>query len=392
MPHRHLIRLFDDDRAQWLAQDRAGRVLSGPVDGFPSEPADETVVLVPSSAVLLLQAPRVARQRRQQEQAVAFAIEEQLVAPVEQSHVAIIEDLGPELVAVAVVARQQLDAWLARLTEHGVVPDRVLPESVLLSSEPQSTLLLEGRSATLRHARTGCLSGDVAEVPDWLSLLRTYGDDRGLSVVVDVAPDAPVLDIGAAPVSKVHVAHWLAERVALLPDEGFNLLSGDYTPPRRRAADTRLWRTAAALLLAGLLVAMGSIALERWQLDRQYAQQRAQMETLLRETLPDVQRVVDPRAQMLGELSRRRGQATGTGSLAMLSRIAPLLAGSGRYTPQALEFRGGTLELTLRSADVATLDELRGRITTLGYSAELSAVVPGSSGVEGTLRIRGGGG
>ncbi len=391
MPHRHLIRLFDDDRAQWLAQDRAGRVLSGPVDGFPSEPAEETVVLVPSSAVLLLQAPRVARQRRQLEQAVAFAIEEQLVAPVEQAHVAIIEDLGPELVAVAVVARQQVDAWLARLSENDVVPDRLLPEALLLPPEPQSTLLLEGLSATLRYARSGCLSGTVTEVPDWLALLRTHGDDRGLSVIADVGPDTPDVDIGAAPVSKVSVAHWLAERVALLPDEGFNLLSGDYTPPRRRAADTRLWRAAAALLFAGLLVAMGSMALERWQLERQYAQQRAQMEALLRETLPDVQRVVDPRAQMLGELSRRRGQATGTGALAMLSRIAPLLAGSGRYTPQALEFRGGTLELTVRSADVATLDELRERIASLGYSAELSAVAPGSSGVEGTLRIRGGG-
>lgn len=391
MPHRHLIRLFDDDRAEWLAQDRAGRVLSGPVEGLPREPAEETVVLVPSSAVLLLQAPRVARQRRQLEQAVAFAIEEQLVAPVEQAHVAIVEDLEAEQVTVAVVARQQLDAWLARLSEQGVVPDRVLPESLLLPFEPQSTLLLEGPSATLRYAGAGGLAGAATEVPDWLALLRAHGDDRGLSVIVDVGPDTPAVDIGTAPVTKVRVAHWLAERVSVLPEEGCNLLSADYTPPRRRAAGTRLWRAAAALLLAGVLVAMGSMALERWQLDRQYAQQRAQMEALLRETLPDVQRVVDPRAQMLGELSRRRGQARGSGALMMLSRIAPLLAGSGRYTPQALEFRGGTLELTLRTADVATLDELRERITTLGYSAELSAVVPGSSGVEGTLQIRGGG-
>lgn len=391
MPHRHLIRLFDDGRAQWLAQDRGGRVLAGPVDGLPGEAAEETVVLVSSSAVLLLQAPRVARQRRQLEQAVGFAIEEQLVAPVEQAHVAIIDDLGPDSVAVAVVARAQLDAWLARLAEHGVVPDRLLPEAMLLPYQPQPTLLLDGASATLRHADAGWLSGNVSEVPDWLALLQDHGDDRGVSVVADAAPDALGVDVDAASVSKVHISHWLAERVASLPADGFNLLTGRYTALRRRDAGVRVWRAAAVLVLAAGLLTIGSMAVERWQLDRQHAQQRVQMEALLRETLPDVQRVVDPRAQMLGELSRRRGQATGSGALAMLSRIAPLLAGSGRYTPQALEFRGGTLELTLRSADVATLDELRERITTLGYSAELSSVTPGSSGVEGTLRVRGDG-
>lgn len=391
MPYRHLIRLFADDRSQWLAQDRGGRVLAGPVDGLPGEAAEETVVLVPSSAVLVLPAPRVARQRRQLEQAVGFAVEEQLVAPVEQAHVAIIDDSGPESVAVAVVARAQLEAWLSRLAEHGVVPDRLLPEALLLAHEPQPTLLLDGNSATLRYADTGWLSGTVSEVPAWLALLQDQGDDREIAVVSDAAPAAPDLDVAAASTSRVDIWHWLAQRVAALPAEGFNLLTGPYTAPRRRDAGLRVWRAAAVLALGAGLLTIGSMALERWQLDRQHAHQRAQMELLLREALPDVQRIVDPRAQMLGELSRRRGQATGSGALAMLSRIAPLLAGSGRYTPQALEFRGGTLELTLRSPDVATLDELRARITTLGFSAELSSVTPGSSGVEGILRVRGGG-
>lgn len=390
MTHRHLIRLLDEHRAQWLAQDRAGRVVAGPLDGFPTQAAQETVVLVPSSDVLLLQAPRVARQQRQLERAVAYAIEDQLVAPVEQAHVAILEDIGPETVVVAVVARAQLEAWLARLAEHGVVADRLLPEGCLLPFAPQPTALVEGDTASLRHARIGLLAGDRDELAAWLELLRAQGDERRLALVS--ARSAIDLPGWAADAERtvVEVPSWLAARAAELPASGYNLLTGPYRP-RRRAAATPLWLVAAGLAIAGVLVAMAAMALERWQLDRTYVQQRTQMEALLRETLPGVQRVVDPRAQMLGELSRQRGQGSGAGVLAMLTRIAPLLAGSGRYVPESLEYRSGTLDFTLRGADVETLDQLRGQIVALGYAVELVSMVPGSGGVEGKLRIRGGG-
>ena len=145
------------------------------------------------------------------------------------------------------------------------------------------------------------------------------------------------------------------------------------------------------MVLASAGLAMASMAVERWQLDRVRAQQRVQMETLLRETVPDIQRVVDPRAQMLGEYSRRRGQGEGGSILSLLSRIAPTLAGSGLFTPEAVEYRGDTLDFTLRSKDVATLDELRERVANLGLKVELVSMVPGSASVEGKLRIRGGG-
>lgn len=391
MSHRHLIRLLDDERAHWFALDRAGRVLSGPADGFPGTAADQTVVLVPSSGVLLLEAPRVARQRRQLERALPFAIEDQLIAPVEQAHVAVLDDSGSDTVAVAVLARAQLETWLARLAERGVDADQLLPEGCLLPHDTGPTLLLDGPNATLRHARAGLLSGTREEVADWLALLAEQGESRPLSVITNET--APVLAAWAPGMKIVAAAPdaYLAGRAAHWPAESADLLSGAYAPKGRSGAGGRLWAWAAGLALAGIGIAALSMAVERWQLDRQYAQQRTQMETLLRDTLPDVQRIVDPRAQMLGELSRRSGQAQGGGPLAMIGRIAPLISGSGRYTLDGFEYRSGTLDITVRGPDVATLDELRERIATLGYATELTSMVPGSGGVEGKLRVRGGG-
>lgn len=390
MPHRHLIRLRDAQHSQWLALDRAGRVLSGPTDGLPAAPAEETVVLVPSDEVLLLQAPRVARHRRQLEQAIGYAIEDQLVAPVEQAQVAVFDDAATDFVTVAVVARARLDAWLERLAAQGVVADRLLPEGWLLPATPPS-LLVDGERATLRHAPAGMLCGTLSEAEGWLQVLRAQGDTRAWTLVADRTKAALPDWVGELSLRTVDVATWLAGRLVELKGDAANLLVGSYAPRRRRAQSSRLWRSVAVLLAASVLLALASMLLESWQLDRQYTQQRAQMEALLREALPGTERIVDPRAQMLGELGRRRGQAAGSGVLPMLARIAPLLAGSGRYTPEAIEFRGGTLDLTLRSADIATLDELRERIASLGFTVELGSMVPGSSGVEGKLRIRGGG-
>jgi type II secretory pathway component PulL len=75
--------------------------------------------------------------------------------------------------------------------------------------------------------------------------------------------------------------------------------------------------------------------------------------------------------------------------LPLLARIAPLIAGSGRYTIEALDYREGTLELTVSAPDVAALDSLRASLAALPpLNAELTSALPGSNGYEGRLRIR----
>ena len=133
MPAPHLlIRLRPDGAAEWLALGRDGRVLAGPQAGLPAERGERIDVIVPSDTVLLLRAPRVAKQRHQLEQALPFAIEEQLAAPVESLQVAIADSDGGDTLVAAVVSHARLDAWLAPLRAAGLEPDRVVPESWLL--------------------------------------------------------------------------------------------------------------------------------------------------------------------------------------------------------------------------------------------------------------------
>lgn len=388
MPATHLIRLLPDGAAEWLALARDGRVLSGPQSGLPSAAAEEVTVLVPGEDVLLLRAPRVARQRRQLEQAVPFAIEEQLVAPVESLHVALDDNADSEDLGVAVIDKQRLEHHLAPLRAAGIEPDRLLPDAALLPwQQGSATVLIEGERALLRYGTSAAFAGHARELPDWLSLIAG-----------EASAPARLRWIGAAPAVAPAIAteredlgtplRWFAEQASKVAAP--NLLQGAFAPRRGREGARKLWRWAAMLAGAALLLGLTHMLWEQQQLQSRYAAQRAEMEQLLRAAMPGITRVVEPRAQLAAELSRR-GSNNGEGLLPLLARIAPVLSGTGQYTVDGLEYRGQQLELIVRGADVGTLDRLRETLAASGLKVELTSVNPGSGGVEGRLRIARGG-
>lgn len=386
MTPTHLIRLLPDGGAEWLALGRDGRILSGPQSGLPATPAERTWVLVPAEAALLLRAPRVARARRQLEQAVPFAIEDQLAAPIELSHVALDDSAQGDDLGVAVVSHSAMEAWLAPLHAAGIAPDRMLPDGALLPGEG-ATVFVEGRRALLRYAPAGLFAGSVEEIPDWLALLGTAGAAPPRLRWIGTAASVPA-GLAVEREDADVPLRWFAARFA--QSDAPNLLQGRYAPQRGREDARRVWRWAALLALAAALAGIAQLALERRQLEARHLAQRAEMESLLRTAVPGINRIVDPRAQLAAEQARV-ARGGGSGLLPLLARIAPSLSGSGRYTLDGLEYRGDTLELVVRAPDVATLDGLREALAAMALQVELTGATPGSGGVEGRLRIRGGG-
>jgi general secretion pathway protein L len=389
MPHRLLIRLLAGGATEWLAQGRDGSVLQGPRDGLPDAPADEVVLLLPAEDVLLLAAPRIGRSRAQLAQGLPFAIEEQLAAPVESQHVAFDERSAGDSVPVAVIARERLDGALAVLRSAGLLVDRAYAESQLLpASGAAATAWIDGDRAVLRWAPSGVLVTGTAQLADTLALLRDGG--IGAQPWRILSEDAGAVPPAAGMKAEVigSPLRWLASRLPQV--DGPQLLQGSYRPAQRRSESSGLWRWAAGLAAAAVLFVVLQAGVERAQLQALVGERQAEMEQLLRHALPGVQRVVDPVAQLRIELERSAGP-TLQGALPLLARVAPALAGSGRYTLEAIDYRGGALELVIIAPDIAALDALRERIAALPMQVELPSAVPGSRGVEGRLRIRGAG-
>ena len=396
MPDRLILRLHRDASLTWLRQSVDGRMLSSSQQGSPPAAvvasASEIVVLVPAEDVLLIETRVHARTAAQLQQAVPFAVEDQLLGTVEEQHFAIRAG-SDDQVAVAVVARTRMREWIEQLQSAGVRADIMLPESLALPPPAQtaSAIIDEGRVIVRLDACSAftCATGDLA---GWLAQIRGSGEQRPIEVQDFDEPPASSIE-GEFAAYHANPDEPLAYLARHLHKPPLNLLAGEYAAGHRQARGSRWWRrtlVAAAVLLVLVFVQRG---LEIRELGQSLRQVDAGMADSLLRTFPDLgasERARAPQVVMRDRLERLRGGSESGGFLRLLGQIAPVLGRTTRTQMRGLEFRNGILEIGLRAPDVATLDSMREQFSAIpGLSAEVTASIPVDSGVDGRIRIRG---
>ena len=151
-----------------------------------------------------------------------------------------------------------------------------------------------------------------------------------------------------------------------------------------------MWRRAATLAGVAVLLALVFAAADWLRLSRESDRLEAEQRTALRASLPDLANVAgDPRQLMDSARLRLRGAGGGSGLLALLDRIGPILASTNRVSLRGIEYRNATLELALRAPDVAALDLVQQQLANLGLKVEVTSASTGDKGVDGRLRISG---
>lgn len=390
MSERLLIRLLPDGQLTWLAQDANGRALSGSNAGAPPAAtiarARRIVALVPSERVLMLETAVVSARRAQFAKAVPFALEDQLAAPVEDLHFALPARIGSERAAVAVVARATLQEWIAALAAYGIRADAMYPESLVIGAAGErATLMIEPARSVLRSGVLA-FACETSALPQWLAL----------------APAAPldVHDFRQAPrlVLSAQVAAYrerqpdalafLAGQLAREPD--LNLLQGEFAPSHRHVPAMQLWRRAALIAAAAVILAFAYAGSDYLRLNHEAQRIQSAQRELLRVNLPELAGVAgDPRNLMQSALTRMRGDSSGSGLLRILGQIGPILAATTRVQLKGLEYRNAMLELALRAPDVPALDLVREQLANLGLRVDVTEANASDKGVEGRLRISG---
>jgi general secretion pathway protein L len=387
MSQRLLIRLHAHGRHAWFVPDAAKASTPGLPPPETVARAQQIIVLVPGSEVVLLESPAVSKNRAQLAKAVPYALEDQLAQPVEEMHFALAARVAGATVGVAAVAHARLAGWLAELEAAGIRPDVLLPEPLAL---PLGHLLIESGNAQLR---LGLWRSAVME-PELLAEWLEFADDGSL-------PEIEVFDTRfqprqnlPLPVRAYHERQGdalvlLAQGVGAEP--ALNLLQTVYAPKHRSAPAARWWRRAAIAAAALIALTFVQLVLERYSLVRESDRLDEAMRAVLVQNFPEMEKVAgDPPALMKSALARLGGGESSGGLLRTLAQIAPVLGSTTRLTTRGIEFRNGTLELSVTAPDVPTLDSLRERLATLpGVKVELTAANPGQNGVDGRMRLTG---
>ena len=383
-----------DAPLSWLSEDPAGRILHGPHAG-PTLPASvaqgarTVIALVPGDACGLGEAKVAARSRDQLARAIPFALEESLAEPVEALHFAWFSREGGQVVGW--IRRDRLASYVADLRQRGVVADSIVAEQAALPIEAGvATVLVEPDDAIVRvdEGRAFTVSRDelspfLARVPE-----PRDGEGRFLANVFDATGrgDIPLLNHGERRIEHGHALSLFAR--GLRRNEFPDFATGAFATKHRGVGALKWWRTAAALAATLAVLALALVATEWLVLRNRLDALNAEMTNVYRSAFPDAKRIVNPRAQLEGELRLAGGAAQSSGAMPLLAKIAPMLTRGTTYTLSGIEYRNDMLEIAVRAPGVAALDQLRESVAaTPGLRVELANATSTPTGAEGRLRI-----
>jgi general secretion pathway protein L len=355
------------------------------------------LVWTPPADTLLTHVSLPTRNRRKIAQALPYALEEQLLGDPGELHFAY-QRHDENILAVAVTARERMQAWLQALHGAKLQPTRLCPATlslpldvddwalafvddwIWLRTAPYSGIVCPTPTqgpptlvaAALEEARGS------AQMPTRLTVFNApAGFDR------DAWASALALDITLSNQSL-----WEARVNAAPP---LDLLQGDFAPARGLRKQLRPLLPAAIIVSIWLMGTLGFTVGDWWQLQRKHRSYQQVMTALFRQTFPDAKVVLDPALQMQRNLETLQVQTGGAGSrdfLPLLASVAPVIQANPQASLRTLKYEDAKLTLDLRLPDFGALEKINNAMNgTPKVRAEVLAANSRGSEVEGRLRI-----
>lgn len=366
----------------------------------PDAEGRRVIVLVPSADVIATAAAVPKASQTRLRQMLPFSLEEFLAADIETLHFAAGEWSDDGRVAVSVVARLKLAAWLDSLATAGIQADAVYAASDGVPDTPATlNLVLEGNHTCGRRPGRPPFALDDVRLTEILDVLEAEREDRSDLQHVFIYVDEAALQTRKAEILK------LKERVAsvdtklvgdsvlarlgasLVFQSGTNLLQGAFAPKSNVGALIRPWYMAAGLAAGFLVLAILGQAVEYLSLSREDRALGSQAAEICSRSYSTP--ILDNcRAEMRRRLAQA-GQRAGGGQesfLSTLSVFATHADGAGQV--EALNYRNQVMDLQFIAPSVAVIDELRQQIdATQRFTMSIQSNTPDDAGINTRIQI-----
>jgi general secretion pathway protein L len=408
-----VIRLAAEDQAvQWILADSNGTRLSNLYTGNLPQAATEigdrsVIVLVPSVDLLTTTVHIPARSNSKIKAALPFALEENLADDVENLHFAVGERQENNRLPVAVVAKDTMEGWLKQLSDAGIEPTIMAPDSHGLAKIPGTlSVLIDDDTvifndgADTAFVMQNVKPSDVLVFAGQLGETQDEDDEKSGHLVVFCTSE-----------QEQHLSHeWIALRqelhsvdINILPDgvlpklavtvaagHGVNLLQGPYGKKTEYASLFRPWKAAAMMLLGLGIIAMAMKGIGYYQLQQDESALRAQFNAEYRLLRPDDSReIVDPVATVVSLRRSMGGSAAPQVFLPSLRELGAAMAANSMAEIETISYRAGVIDLRLTAPDVATLDNIQKAVSASGrFQASIQSTDQIADKINGRIQIR----
>jgi general secretion pathway protein L len=356
------------------------------------------VVLVPAAEVSFASAELPTRSASRALQLAPFALEEQLAGDVETLHFAAgpVDEAGRT--PFVVVAKATMERWLELLQQAGLVAAALVPDLLAVPDNPGHTVLwLEAGQVVVRPPGQWPMALDADPLESALDIAGVTGTATPPHVLVYAAPD----DHAVAEVALGAIAAQVASlRVQLLAEGALpalarsalhvppvSLLQGTYASRGGRGGTARRWRLPMALAASVLVLGLASLLVDLARAKTDLRRLDALIADAAHQAMPDVKKLVDPRRQVEARLLVARAHAGATGLLGALGALATVRAQTPSLELQGINYTDGTTDLEVTASDVAALEQVRGGLSTAGFTAQLQAAGASANGTAGRLQL-----
>ncbi|MGS0682235.1 type II secretion system protein GspL [Shewanella sp. 125m-7] len=341
-------------------------------------------VLVPASSITLTQVELPEKSQRQAVKALPFMLEENLAQNVDELHFV----TGPrdgDALSIAVVAHEQMQAWIEWLSDAGLKAKCIVPDCLALPlAECDWAAMTFGKEILLR---TGEGSG-VSLSQSWLDValpellpatsstqttVAGYTELQLAGTQVKVQPlDLPMLV--------------LAKGLLHAP---MNLLSGVYKPKKEYGKHLTLWRNAGIAFAVIVVLALVNKGLNIHQMNSDADALQAQSEQIYKQVIPGSSRVVNLRSQMGSYVRTLQGGGSGSEFFVMLSGMRDAFDQVPELKPTTLRFDSNRNEIRMQvtAKNYEQIEKFK-EIIARSYKLDGGAMNSGESQVTSTLTIR----
>ena len=388
------------DPVSWVITDADGGRI-GPVsigrlaDAAPLAAERPLVVIAPGASVTFAQPELPVKGGARVAQVVPYAMEELLAGEVEQFHFAVGRTDAEGRTLVAAVRRDELRGWMDALKAAGLDPQALVPEPLCVPDNPGKTVaVIDAGKLLVRAPGALPVALDAEPLTEAFALAGLEGEDRHVQLYVSQQDwqdsremiealrevtgslDLQLLPDGALPLMAA----------GSVRSDALSLLQGEFARRTGWRAEWQRWRIAAFLALAALALHVGMRGYDLIRLRAEEQRLDAAIEQAVRIAMPDVERIVDARAQIEQRLAGGAA-ADPEGLLARLAAVGGAMSGATGPTIESLGWRNGSLQLQMIAADTDTLARFAQALTARGLTADVESTTPGEKGVLAQINV-----
>jgi general secretion pathway protein L len=364
------------EKVDWCLLDkdnlREGAFKSSSIDKLADDVYGKDFILAfPGEDVLIrqLSVPRAAGVNPAQ--LIPNLLEESLVEEIDQLHFVPVRGEDDQY-TVCIVNREKLISAIRFFSDAGISLSVIIPEQLLLTvNGDRWKLLIDNNLAMLKTSDNSACKVTLAELELLLpALFREKGEPEAIDLLVNHhAEDMTVLSALTSPVNKTLLGDQPFDWLTQVDAQVFrhNLLNGFQHESLKAKSGFAAYRYAAVFFMLAILVMFTS---QFWQYSRfseQETQLSSSIDTLFRETFPQVKRVIDPVVQARQLMLKQQSTASvGSGFLEIFYLLGNVLKAEKSLLLKDFQYQNARMTFTIAAQSIAKVESLRVQLQRIG--------------------------